>query len=162
MPDGATHHKIHQKGLPLAILASVGSFYLFRDYAPPVGLMVGYLMGRWIDPDLDQMGTTQAEGRMVNELPVVGVFFYGWWSIYGSIFRRHHRSFITHFPGVSTFVRMLWGFWWVALLPYFGLVTGGWATSLLLLMVGVFLGQTLADALHWAADVITGELKKRV
>lgn len=159
MPDGVTHYKIYKRGTPLPVAVAFFSFFVFRDYAPPLGILVGYFIGRWIDPDLDQMGATAAEGRMVNELPIVGWFFYGWWSIYGSIFRRHHRSFWTHYPGVSTIIRLAWGFWWTPLLVYFGWVRNGWDTSLFLLMVGVFIGQTIADALHYIADVRSGEMR---
>lgn len=95
---------------------------------------------------------------MVNEIPILGNIFYGYWSIYGSFFRHMHRSFWTHFPGVSTGIRMVYAFWWLpfvvrsAPLPY--------VFSLLMLLLGVWVGLSAADALHWSADMISGEIRR--
>ena len=149
MPDGATHYKYFMKGylvtLPVTLLL-VGFDWQFSS-----GYLVGYSLGRWIDPDWDIMGTNNGEGRMVNELPVIGHYLYGKSSMYGSIFRRWHRSFITHFPGVSTSIRLIFvGYEPFIVGDYLGInfIGNGWWKF----WVGLWVGLSQADAIHWVLD----------
>jgi uncharacterized metal-binding protein len=119
-----------------------------------IGWLVGYGLGRWIDPDLDQIGITAAEGRMVNEIPILGTLLVGYSSIYGAVFRRHHRSFITHFPVVSTAIRAVYFFWWL----YFAINV--LYDYQLLFLVGVFIGLSIADTIHYVLDMVFPDIGK--
>jgi hypothetical protein len=114
------------------------------------GIFLGYEMGKYITCDWDIMGTSKDEGRIVNEIPILGHFIFGISSTYGSIFRRHHRSFITHFPFVSTSIRYLFLFWWVWWQIYLSTWDLAW---LVFLFAGAFIGTSLSDGIHWAADM---------
>jgi hypothetical protein len=99
------------------------------------------------------MGTNNAEGRLVNEIPVLGHLFYGLSSAYGSMFRKYHRSFITHFPGISTLIRLLF----FGLIPFLicdnlgiNLIGGGWY----IIWVGIWVGLSQADAIHYVLDKV--------
>ena len=149
MSDGARHYELWRRGwryaLPLSVLVYVVSENVFCF----LGTLAGYWLGRYLDPDLDQVGTTASEGRMINELPILGHILYGYWSIYGAVFRKHHRSFWTHAPVVSTFFRFIYQFWGLFLIMY---LKGGNFTLIYKLLWGAFFGLCYADFLHWRED----------
>jgi hypothetical protein len=102
--------------------------------------------------DWDLMGTNNAEGRLVNEIPILGHFIYGISSSYGSIFRRHHRSWMTHYPIISTLIRLIFVLW----LPFvlgdgYGInfVGNGW----IWFWLSLWLGLSLADGIHLYKDI---------
>ena len=114
-----------------------------------LGIFVGYEMGKYVTPDADIMGTTSAEGWLVNEIPVVGHFVFGILSAYGSIFRRKHRQPITHMPFMSTSIRYLFLFWWPILEIYRSNLDWAW---LIFLFIGMFIGTSIADGIHAFLD----------
>jgi hypothetical protein len=133
--------------IPLSIVLSV------FDWKLGVGNIIGYSFHRWMDNDWDIMGTNNAEGRMVNELPIIGHFLYGVSSAYGSMFRKRHRSFITHFPFVSTFIRIVF----VGLVPFLifdnlsiNLIGNGWY----MFWIGFWVGLSQADGIHYVLDMV--------
>ena len=115
-----------------------------------VGILLGYELGAYVDPDWDLMGTSASEGRVVNNLPIIGHFIFGLSSIYGSIFRKYHRSFITHFPGVSTSLRHLLLFGQGYFEIYRSSRDLAW---LIMTFIGVFIGNSVSDAIHWYLDM---------
>jgi hypothetical protein len=154
MPSGDIHFKYFKKGyaveLPLSVVMCA------FDWKFGVGNIVGYSFGRWIDPDWDIFGSNNAEGRMVNELPIIGHFLYGVSSIYGSFFRKHHRSVWTHFPAFSTLIRLVYVFIIpFILLDYFGinLIGNGWH----MFYLGFWSGLSQADAIHYVLDKTYGD-----
>lgn len=153
MPNGEVHHKYFMRGYLVEIPVSIA--LIFVDFQFAIGNIIGYSCGRWVDPDWDIMGTNNAEGRMVKELPLIGHFLYGISSTYGSIFRRLHRSFITHFPFVSTAIR----WWFVMLLPY--LITERFGFMFFYgverFWLGTWVGLSQADAIHWWLDKSYGD-----
>lgn len=151
MPDGTTHHNIWKVGWSISFPTSLYSVTFNPEFG--IGVLVGYGIGRWIDPDWDIVGTTEAEGRMMNELKITGYVLYGISSIYGAIFRRFHRKWITHLPGLSTAIRMAF-----ILLPI-GLLWKGVFTFPVLL-IGIWFGLSIADGLHYAADMYLGDAQK--
>ena len=138
------------RGYRLAIPLSVA--LSFCDWRAGTGYLVGYTLHRWIDNDWDLMSANSAEGRMVNEVPLLGHFLYGVSSTYGSIFRRHHRSWITHWPIISTLVRLIFVFW----LPFvlgdlYGInfIGDGWIWFWLSILAGL----SHADTIHLYHDM---------
>lgn len=129
---------------------------VFVDWQFALGNITGYSVGRWVDPDWDIMGTNNAEGRMVRELKIIGHFLYGVSSTYGSMFREHHRSFVTHFPVVSTLIRIMF----VGFVPFLvcdnlgiNLIGDGWHKFWL----GFWAGLSTADGIHWWLDKTYGD-----
>lgn len=75
---------------------------------------------RYVDPDLDQVTLTGAEGRMRRELPIIGIIFILWWLIYAFLLNAlaiitgtshgrlgAHRTFWSH-SKFGTFLRWVW------------------------------------------------------
>ena len=120
---------------------------------------MGYSFHRWCDNDWDILGTNKAESRAIHELKILGYLLYGVSSIYGAIFMRHHRSIRTHFPIVSTIIRLLFVFWWIIPLYYFGYIH--YAFWQLEVFIGFLLGLSQADMIHYFADLIWKEDSKR-
>lgn len=129
MADGQTHYKYWKKGtktLPIITIVVWLStaFYYWRPIETVLVILemssVLYHLGRWIDPDLDQAGTSSADGRMVKEIPFFGYLFYIWWTIYALLmsaivkvlglskgYLGAHRSKLTH-SYVGTAIRVVW------------------------------------------------------
>lgn len=150
MPDGETHYAYFKRGYLVAIPASV--LLCLWDLKFGAGCLVGYTLHRYCDPDWDLMGSSASEGRLVNELPVLGHLIYGMSSAYGATFRRYHRRWITHFPGVSTAIRLVWVFFIpFVLLDGFGInfIGGGWQ----MFWLGLWFGMSCADSIHWYLDL---------
>ena len=148
MPNGVVHYQYYKRGFWVEIPLSLS--LAFVDFQFGAGNLIGYFCGRWIDNDWDILGANNAEGRMINELPIIGHFLFGISSTYGSIFRRHHRSFITHFPFVSTAIR----WWFVMLIPYLITERLGWCffCGVERFWIGTWVGLSQADAIHWWLD----------
>jgi hypothetical protein len=155
MPSGETHLKIWKVGLIASIPASV---YLAITKQPVTGLAfcIGYFYHLICDPDLDEMGITGAESRMIK-IPILGWLMYALSSVYGVIFRKHHRSFATHFPGISTAIRLLVFFFWIPILYYFGIIK--WQEWQGFFVLWFWIGLSFADALHWGADKVVSDTK---
>ena len=155
MSDGKTHHLIWKRNWRWVPLLSLASLWI-GNFLIAVCVPLGYFLGRYLDPDLDQPTVTSSEGRMINELPVFGYLLFGYWSIYGGVLRRKHRSFWTHFPGVSTLCRMVYQFWWIFPIIYINNWFYGWIFQIFL---GIWIGLSYADFLHWIEDIRSKEVR---
>jgi len=150
VPDGKTHYEAYKKGYVVEIPLSLALCFVDPKFA--LGNIVGYTFHRWCDNDLDIMGVNAAEGRQVNELWIVGIYLFGMSSMYGAIFRKWHRSFWTHFPGVSTIIRMFFMF----IFPF--LIMDGYGINFIgngwhMFWIGFWTGLSQADAIHYLLDV---------
>ena len=144
MPDGITHYKFYKMGWAVVLPTSIIVCAVKPEFG--VGISVGYALGRWIDPDLDQIAITGAEGRVLHELGIFGKVFVAYSTLYGAVFYKHHRSFLTHFPGVSTSIRLGYFFWWL----YFAIdILYDWE---IWFGFGVFIGLSFADLIHYLLD----------
>jgi len=151
---GPVHFKYYLKGYKYAIVVSALS--ALANWKFGIGYITGYTLGRWIDPDWDLMGTNNAEGRLVNELPLLGHLLYGLSSAYGSIFRKHHRSWMTHWPVISTLGRLIFIFF----IPF--VVGDGYGINfigfgLVWFWLGLWMGLSQADAIHLYKDIFPSE-----
>lgn len=157
MPAGIIHYKFFKSGYILIIPEFI--YLLFLNPIFSVSVLIGYSFHRYMDNDWDIMSTSDSEGRMVNELKIIGYLLYGVSSVYVLIFRRKHRSFETHFPLFSTIIRIIFLFWWIPLLFYFN----KWSVQIWewVAFFGFWWGLSQADAIHWLADMFWSEDSKK-
>jgi hypothetical protein len=151
---GVVHFKYYMRGYLIAIPVSVATaMYNFRG---GLGYLVGYTLGRWCDGDWDLVTANNSESRLIKELPVLGNILFGIASIYGSFFFHHHRAPITHWPVVSTLIRLIFIF----IIPFivgdgYGInfIGNGW----IWFWVNLWLGLSHADAIHLYYDIFPKE-----
>lgn len=150
MPDGLKHYEYFKKGYFFEIPFSI--FISLWDWKFAFGNLVGYSLGRWIDPDWDVLTANNSESRMIKELPILGSFLFGISSTYGSLFYRRHRGFFSHFPVISTLIRLIFVFG----IPFvildekgFNFIGNGWVWF----WTGVWIGLSQADGIHWFLDL---------
>jgi hypothetical protein len=146
VPSGQVHLSFWKSAwfLPIAV---AGAFFIPLKWATfyiALGILLGYGLGYFIDPDLDLLGVTSAEGRMLK-IPVLGYLLVPYWSFYGAVFRRHHRSFWTHSYVMSTIIRFAYQFWWLVLFSTLPMWFA-WILS------GTFFGLCISDGIHIWAD----------
>ncbi len=155
MPSGRIHYRFFKLGYLVQIPTSI---YLFTlNPVVGIGYFLGYSFHRWMDNDMDLMNAGSADGRMVNEIPILGYFLFGISSIYGAIFRRKHRSLLTHLPVLSSFIRMLFFYWWILLLYYFKVIQFQyWHFEL---FYSYLWSISIADGIHYFADLVWQEDK---
>lgn len=149
-PPGFVHHRFYNAGYIFNIPASI-FFMLNRNIYFGLGYFIGYISGRWIDPDWDISSISEAEGRAIRELWILGYVIYGISSFYGAIFRKWHRSFLTHFPIVSTSLRILL----LYSVPMWYLYSNGILVYNIFqqeFYFGYLVGLSSADFIHYAAD----------
>lgn len=159
MPNGVIHEQFRKSGrviaFPLSVLIPIIlspiPFKPFGEFLIGLGILTGYEIGKYMTPDWDIVGMTNDEGRMMNELPIIGNFLIGISTIYGAHWKRKHRSFQTHFPFVSTAVRYLYVFWWVWLQIFQSNQDWSW---LIFIFIGAYIGTSMSDAIHWFLDFI--------
>lgn len=161
MPSGKTHYNFYKAGFLVEIPEFAYLFTLNKIIA--LSHLVGYFIHRWADNDWDIMGVNKSESRVVKELPILGYFIFAISSFYGAVFRHKHRSFLTHFPIVSTVIRLGFIFFWIPPLYYFGVLDyQQWHSQV---FWGVLWGLSQADMEHWLADIFWSEsyfdVKKR-
>lgn len=151
MPSGAVHYNIYRRNYPIVVAVSAVFLYFYLPFG--AGIILGYfLLGRYLDPDLDQISVTSADGRMMRELKIFGVLLSAYYMVYAYTMRMFggHRSFITHAPILSTVIRLAW----LLVIPaaiafYFGYKPD---IIVLQLLAGVFWGLAYADLIHILRD----------
>ena len=164
MPSGKTHDEYWKKGIKVAYLSSfvffivfemflvftniypysqILGFYLANSFVISIGNFSGYLIGRVVTPDLDDAGVTKNEWMAINNVPVLGAAFVGYWMVYGDRFT--HRGFWSHSYIVSSFIRTLYLFAWFVLLDHIPEIV-------YVYVFGIFLGLSQSDAIHIYLD----------
>lgn len=107
MPPGKVHFAAWKRVWRLIIPVFGLSVWLTGgDVLLSSMILVGYLLGAVIEPDLDQLSITLSEGNMMRSFGCFGVAWVSYWFPYASLLP--HRSFLSHFPFVSTFLRLLY------------------------------------------------------
>jgi len=100
-----------------------------------------------------------SEGRLMRELKIFGLFIvvvyfpYAYAMRFVGFGRKGHRNFFSHFPLVSTIIRVAWllaipllCLWYFKVpVPY---------ERLMYPLVAAVAGLTLSDTLHFAADMM--------
>lgn len=180
MSDGKTHNVYYTRGWIFALVLAV--FFLV------IGLRHGFLEGiiwcifslfnyficRWIDPDLDQIGITLQEGRMLRDSRKLSCFvgFFGalwvsYWFMYAWLIGLvgGHRSIASHGFAIGGFIRMIYLnlllLFVLVLLALNGIVNWHWQNAFYNLYLDIWLAPylitqffnwLLADSIHLALD----------
>lgn len=147
MPNGNTHYRFWKAGRAIVLPASFVSV-IFIHPAFGTGMALGYMAGNYVTPDWDDPSITKEEGRMIRDFKILGWILYGYSSIYGAVFKGNHRHFLSHFPFISTAIRLFYLLWWILLLDF---EIEPW---MYLVLLGVFFGLGFSDTIHSLADMI--------
>ena len=138
--------------IPLSLLL------LSYDWKFASGHILGYSFGKFCDPDWDVITANNSESRMIKEIPVLGHFLFGISSWYGSYFFHSHRGFWSHFPVVSTAIRLIFvGIFPLLIADNLGinLIGNGWH----MFWIGFWLGLSEADGIHSFLDATDERMK---
>lgn len=118
-------------------------------FTPAMNVTWSCWLGLILTPDLDSDNGCIAYYHLRRVSPILErIWYYIWWP-YSRMFQ--HRSFITHWPVVSTAFRLayiLWPLWLI-----FGFfLPPAW----------VFVGLCISDIIHWVMDwnIFSGRLGK--
>ena len=115
-----------------------GSHCFTNSLLIAIGTPLGYLLGKFVTPDLDQSNITKTEWDAMRTAKLLGVIFVMYWLPYGYLMK--HRSQHSHSYVWSTAIRMIYMFWWIVFLHPVSLV--------LFILFGVFLGLSVSDGIH--------------
>jgi len=151
--SGKTHARAS-----LILAAPTGACVAWWTRDPLAGACaaLGCASGVILSPDLDVDHKTESEERVWRWGCAFGFAFQSYWYPYA--LAMPHRSFWSHFPGVSTAIRVLYGFWWAGPLslvlswrpgPLFWWFAAWW-----------FAGLCASDAAHWVMDGLPVRFKK--
>lgn len=155
MASGRAHDKA---SLVLALPVGLAVAWNF-GLAEGLGAAVGCgLVGLFLEPDLDQEQTTESENRLRG---MIGPFYRLWQFVwYAYAMAIPHRSPLSHVPGLSTSIRILY---LLALFLLYATIRNwdlsgwnpdtwpAWAWPVLR---GMFVGLCASDAAHWLMDFV--------
>ena len=141
MPDGKTHAVLTVATSSLLFITATN--YLHAPLDVSLILTSGALSGLALTPDLDQ-----AESRH-------GFWHLLWWP-YGKLFK--HRSTLSHFPIISTIVRLIYAFGLPLFLLWWNYPIENWSHWNYIFYA--ILGLMAADTTHFLADIITTKIKR--
>jgi hypothetical protein len=159
MPSGEVHD-VHWKigwfvavpaALTVCVITSQMPLRNFSSFFTGTGVLAGYALQRYVNPDADLIGVTKGEGMLINHLGIIGGFIFSYFAFYGYVFRKHHRSIWTHGPLIGTAIRYVYLFWWPFREIYWSTHDLAW---LVFIFVGMFVGTSLGDVFHWLDDKI--------
>ena len=103
MSSGRVHGQVTKTISPIVFIAI---FAYTNNLILAVFGIVGCLLGLLIEPDLDIDHKTMSERRMSDASPLYGRIWYVVWLPYALILP--HRSFLSHWPILSTTIRYLY------------------------------------------------------
>lgn len=148
MSSGKAHNTITKFAVIPTVIVTARLF----DMPAALVTSLGCLSGIILTPDLDQEGINCTEWQIVKKSAGLGFLWLMFWYPYAMIIP--HRHFLSHFPVISTLIRLIY----VLFIPfvlsvYFG-YTNVWYT--LLPHIGYFfMGLCVSDTLHYLADILT-------
>lgn len=150
MPSGRTHT------LASTVLAAgLSTTYVYwGEQSLWAGL--GCALGSVIGPDLDVDNGSMSMYIVRNLLGRPAGFVWRWfWYPYAKI--MPHRSFFSHFPVVSTSLRLIY----LLLLPALAAWWFGWGIEYHSWMLPVFVGLCVSDTAHAIMDAISTLVKRK-
>ena len=162
MPSGKIHDSLWGKSRKLAVIITLLVYVLLDNtlaYVIPysclgshcfstallisIGIPVGYLIGKVVTPDLDLFSITSTEWYSIRKAGIFGLLFVIYWMPYGYAFKGKHRNYYSHSYVISSIIRSIYIFWWVAFYPVY---------ILIFLLIGVTFGMCISDGVHIWAD----------
>jgi membrane-bound metal-dependent hydrolase YbcI (DUF457 family) len=132
----------------------VGVGYLVGGWYVALWAGAGYVLHRWFDQDMDQVGISTGEAEWSKTLILAPLV--GWSTLYARIIQllpavlgypRGHRSFWSHFPPVGALLRQIFFF-----VPFWLVFRVFWMDSLWREFAGLYVGLVVADWVHSLAD----------
>lgn len=156
MPAGSVHTA---NSLTIAATLSVAAYFynpnlLTNDDS--MYLVIGSLSGIFLSPDLD-VDNGYVGLRFLRSIPLIGGIVSAGWKLIWTPYAKFvpHRSWISHFPGISTIIRLTYlsAFMSPVLIIYWDwiFVNFRW--------LGMWMiGLCLSDIFHFFADLISGDL----
>lgn len=172
MADGKTHFIAYRKGywvfpcITFFVWIST-AFYYWEPIEHVLRILefasASYFLGRYICPDLDQAGTSSADGRMAKEIPGLGYVLYMYWTLYALTmsaaakalglskgYLGAHRTILTHsYPG--TMIRVYWFF--QPLLPFLQYIMTVISVELMCeIVIGFSIAMLYSDSIHYRLD----------
>lgn len=143
MPSGNVHTTA---SIVLGVAGGMAAYYNGVPLPQALALAGGSLLGTILTPDLDIPRGPAAGSRRAGCL---GMFWGLYWAPYSMLLP--HRSPVSHWPVISTAVRLLYCYG--LLLPLWYLLGAlGQLPTAYRLLPWVFLGLAAADTLHWILD----------
>ncbi len=153
MPSGIVHARA---SLALAASAFGLGWGATGDYRNGLAGAFGCCLGILLTPDLDQESISTSEYALIKWTMGLGFLWTLLWYPYARACK--HRSFLSHFPVVSTLGRLAYLGLFVALGLYCGLTIpmppanyAAWS----------LVGLLMSDCAHWFMDVKWGDHKAR-
>ena len=137
--------KQHLKATLTAVIPVGMSYYLISGNAP-LTATCGCLAGIILSPDLDIPTKTISESIM-GRIPVIGNLFWWYWLPYAKLIP--HRHWLSHWPVIGTFGRLLY------MSPLLFITVCGYNVATLLKdvdVVGFVFGLMISDLMHWIMD----------
>jgi uncharacterized metal-binding protein len=149
MPNGRTHAKWT---LYLTLPSFIIGAAIDHSFLGGLACSLGCLAGIPLTPDLDQEGISTSEYWIIKWTCGLGFLWTMLWFPYA--LACPHRSFVSHFPIVSTLIRLLYLGFFIAVACYFGMP---FPELNLYLAAYAVLGLIISDVAHWALDVKFGD-----
>lgn len=131
--------RLHSRASTYAALLSIPVGWYINGFLPAIQVSLGCWIGLVLTPDLDvEKGNISYYWiRRIHPL-LERIWFWVWWP-YSRAFQ--HRSWATHFPFISTGIRLAYLLWPVWLL------FGWWLPP-----AWIILGLCISDIIHWLMD----------
>ena len=169
MAPGTVHYTYIKRATIPVIGFALGLFLVFPTwYDCWISLIFHFIVCRYIDPDLDAIGASDAEKRIRHELGICGAFIFGWWSTYAALMdwilrKGSHRSWLTHSIVPGTIIRVIW-FDLPMVFPYLYLVEevaifSAYRGVIPQEILGHFLAFCIGDTIHLYLDNMIPFLK---
>lgn len=175
MPNGKTHQLAHTRyrkafyvvsAITCVIVVLVTKSPIWVGIVLWAGSLFGWQQGKYIEPDLDQLGMTISEGTAIRNFGIGGWIFTGWWTAYAVAMNiiayvtgtqngglGAHRTFWTHSYVFSTAIRFVWLYAPMYITAFRFLLTMNiFVIVLLVFNLGNFQGLAYSDALHIYMD----------
>lgn len=152
MSSGIVHARATLVVTPLTGLLAYGAT---ENVALSTWAMAGCLSGLVLTPDLDQEGVSSAEWKIIRLTLGLGYVWLAFWGPYSVILP--HRSALSHWPVISTLLRLLYLWAGVWVLGRLGLWPPPPGLEALLLRPEVralVVGLMASDITHWLFDVV--------
>lgn len=148
MPSGKIHVNYYKKFLPITVIIGL-LLTLSVDIISAIMFVTGYFMGYYVEPDLDQIGITTSEGNAMRNFGIFGTLWVMYWFPYGYVLQ--HRSFISHFPFISTLFRLGYLFCIPALFALYYKLNINW-NIVGDMFLWLWIGLGISDTIHYILD----------